>query len=76
MKQSSPVSPYVRLQLRDRRDAALDKAHAALAELLACVELADAEDGAGGVPEDRHQAAKAQARQAIADIQTLWGTRE
>lgn len=65
--------------------AVIDQAEAALRELLTCVELSDGdrvgEPTAGatvvrwlaGCPEDRHQAAKAKARQALDDIKTLRG---
>lgn len=72
VSQETPTetSPYLVIPGRSRIEAALDRAHTALAELLAVVDLAD--DG-GGVPEPRHQAAKREARRAILDIATLRG---
>lgn len=66
MKQVQP-SPYLCIPGRSRIEAARDKAAAALAELLAVVDLMDE----GGVSEAQYQAAKLEARHAIRDIATL-----
>lgn len=73
MKPTAPGSATLDAAPRSRLAAALDRACDALAELLVIVELADDDDG--GVPVARHEAAKRDARRALADIRTLRGQR-
>lgn len=77
----NPGSSGLAAPPRDRRDTALDKALAALRELLAVTELADELAAElchqarrrAGIPEARHAGAKLRGRQALLDIETLTG---